>query len=148
MTGATERVVEARPTAVIVQTTTWEAFPALWPVLLDEVWRAVRGRSEVAPGRNVMLYRDDVPNVEVGVELSRPCPLTGRVVASSLPAGVAATTVHRGSYAGLGDAHAAVRDWCAATGRMPTGTRWEVYGPHSDDPEQVWVEVSWLLAEE
>jgi hypothetical protein len=27
--------VEARPTAVIAETTTWPAFPALWPQLLD-----------------------------------------------------------------------------------------------------------------
>ena len=34
-----------------------------------------------------MLYLDSVPNVEVGVLLGQPCPLTGRVVASALPAG-------------------------------------------------------------
>jgi hypothetical protein len=43
-----------------------------------------------------MLYLDSVPNVELGVLLGQPCPLTGRVVASALPAGTAAMTVHRG----------------------------------------------------
>jgi len=92
-----------------------------------------------------MLYLDDVPNVVVGVELTQPCPLTGRVVASSLPGGTVAMTVHRGSYAGLGSAHKAVVDWCAGHGRRITGTRWEVYGPHRDDPAEVWTEVYWLL---
>jgi effector-binding domain-containing protein len=93
-----------------------------------------------------MLYLDDVPHVEVGVELIRPCPLTGRVVASSLPAGPVATTVHRGPYAGLGSAHRAVREWCAAHGRVPAGPRWEVYGPHRDDPAELTTEVSHLLS--
>jgi hypothetical protein len=52
--------VGARETAVVAATTTWDEFPRLWRVLLDEV-------REHADGRNVMLYRDDVPNVEVGV---------------------------------------------------------------------------------
>ena len=96
--------------------------------------------------RNVMLYRDDVPNVEVGVALDQPCPLTGRVTTSALPAGQVAMTVHRGSYAALGAAHQAVADWCAAHGRRPAGPRWEVYGPHHDDPAEVWTEVYHLLS--
>jgi effector-binding domain-containing protein len=93
-----------------------------------------------------MLYKDDVPHVEIGVELRQPCRLTGRVTASELPAGPAAMTVHRGSYADLGLAHRAVTDWCAAYGKELAGPRWEVYGPHHDDPAEVWAEVYYLLA--
>jgi len=49
-----------------------------------------------------MVYLNDVPNVEVGVLLDQPCPFTGRVVASALPAGTAATTVHRGPFGDVG----------------------------------------------
>jgi effector-binding domain-containing protein len=66
-----------------------------------------------------MLYQDDVPHVEIGVELRQPCPLTGRVMASSLPAGQVAVTVHRGPYAGLMAAHRAVTGWCSAQGYRP-----------------------------
>jgi effector-binding domain-containing protein len=138
--------VVARPTAVVAATTTWQEFPTLWKELLDEVWACLRAGGVDRGCRNVMLYRDDVPHVEVGVELSRSCPLTGRVVASALPAGQAAMTVHRGSYAGLASAHQAVVVWCAAHGRHPTGQRWEIYGPHRDDPADVWTEVYYLLA--
>jgi effector-binding domain-containing protein len=138
--------VAVRPTAVVAATTTWQEFPTLWSQLLDEVWACLRAGGIQRGCRNVMLYRDDVPNVEVGVELTQPCPLTGRVVASTLPAGQVAMTVHRGSYAGLGSAHRAVIDWCAAQGRRPAGPRWEVYGPHRDDPAEVWTEVYCLLA--
>jgi effector-binding domain-containing protein len=137
--------VMARPTAVVTATTTWHEFPRLWKALLDEVWTCLHAGGVHRGCRNVMLYQDDVPHVEVGVELRVPCPLTGRVVASALPAGQVAMTVHRGSYAGLAAAHRAVLDWCAAQGRRPVGPRWEIYGPHSDDPAQVWTEVYYLL---
>ena len=90
----------ARPTAVVAAATTWTQFPALWKELLDEVWACLRAGGVHRGCPNVMLYLDDVPHVEIGVELRQPCPLTGRVIASSLPAGQAAVTVHRGPYAG------------------------------------------------
>lgn len=138
--------VVGRPTAVVPATTTWQEFPMLWQELSNEVWTCLHAGGVHRGCRNVMLYRDDVPHVEVGVELRVPCPLTGRVVASTLPAGKVAMTVHRGSYADLMAAHRAVLDWCAAQGQRPTGPRWEIYGPHNDDPDKVWTEVYYLLA--
>jgi effector-binding domain-containing protein len=137
--------VAARPTAVVPATTTWLEFPTLWGQLLGEVWDCLHAGGIHRGCRNIMLYRDGVPNVEVGVLLDQPCPLTGRVVASALPAGTAAMTVHRGPFGEVGSAHDAVLAWCAAHGRRPTGTRWEVYGPHNDDPAEQWTEVYWLL---
>jgi effector-binding domain-containing protein len=155
--------VEVRPTAVVCATTTWQQFPTVWGPLLGEVWDCLRAAGITGGCRNVMLYRDDVlhrdvlhgdvrhrdhvpsVDVEVGVLLGQPCPLAGRVVASSLPAGTAATAVHRGSFAGVWAAHDAVRQWCRDRGSRPTGTRWEIYGPHHDDPAQQWTEVYWLL---
>jgi len=137
--------VVARPTAVVPATTTWQQFPTLWRELLDEGWACLHAGGIYRGCRIIMLYWDDVPHVEVGVELLVPCPLTGRVVASALPAGQVAMTVHRGPYTGLEAAHRAVLDWCVAQGKQPVGTRWEVYGPHNDDPAEVWTEVYYLL---
>jgi effector-binding domain-containing protein len=137
--------VAARPTAVVAATTTWAEYPALWPVLSGEVWACLRANGIQRGCRNVMLYLDDTPRVEVGVLLDQPCPLTGRVVASALPAGEVATTIHYGPYEGLGMAHQAVADWCTAHGRRRAGLRWEIYGPHHEDPAEVWTEVTWLL---
>jgi effector-binding domain-containing protein len=142
----TMKAVEARPTAVVPATTTWQAFPKLWLELSNEVWACLRAGGITRGCRNIMLYWDDVPHVEVGVELLVPCPLSGRVIASSLPAGQVAMTTHWGAYSQLGEAHQAVMDWCAAQGKPKTGTRWEVYGPHNDDPAKVWTEVYYLLA--
>ncbi len=139
--------VAARPTLVVPATTSWPEFPRLWGQLLGEVWACLRAAGIHRGARNVMLYRDDIPTVEVGVLLDQPCPLTGRVVVSALPAGAVATTVHRGPFGDVRATHDAVLNWCDANGRRPTGTRWEVYGPHSDDPAEQWIEVHWLLAE-
>jgi len=54
-------------------------------------------------------------------------------------------TVHRGPYDGLDSAHRAVRDWCLANGHAMTGTRWEIYGDWTDDPEELETEVYYLL---
>ena len=58
--------VEARPTAVVPATTTWQEFPTLWEVLLDEVRACLRAGGVHRGCRNIMLYQDDVPHVEVG----------------------------------------------------------------------------------
>src|SRR2546423_8345646 len=90
----------AQPTLVVPATTTWAEYPTLWPVMSGEVWACLRAGGVTRGCPNVMLYLDDVPHVEVGVLFSGSVPLTGRVVASSLPSGRVAWTVHRGPYGG------------------------------------------------
>jgi effector-binding domain-containing protein len=138
--------VEARPTAVVAAATTWREFSALWGQLSGEVWACLRASGIDRGCPNVMLYLDDVPHVEVGVLLTQPCPLTGRVVASELPAGRVVTTVHEGSFRDLGAAHDAVVRWSVAQGLRLDRTRWEVYGPHHDDPAQQQTQVFWRLS--
>ena len=138
---------KATPTAVVRESTTWQAFPNRWRALLDETWSFVRGAGLTA-GRNVMLYTDDVPNVEVGVEVGEAFAPGERVVPSTLPASRAARTVHRGppSPQGIDAAHAAVLRWCAANAEPTTRVRWEVYGHWRDDPASYEIEVYWLLS--
>ena len=85
--------VAPRPTAVVAQTTTWARFPEVWGRLLDEVYGFVRGREDLATGdgaerwQNVMLYKNDTPEVEVGVLAAGPFAAQGRVTRPSYPAG-------------------------------------------------------------
>ncbi|GIH25027.1 hypothetical protein Aph01nite_33370 [Acrocarpospora phusangensis] len=134
-----------RPTAVLAATTTWHEFPDLWPHLLDEVHANVHWTGTARKGRNVMLYKNDIPHVEIGVELDQPATVSGRVIQSALPAGAVAMTVHRGPYGDLGTAHEAVLHWCADHGLHPAGPRWEVYGHWTEDPSQLETEVFYLL---
>ena len=149
--AVTFRHVEARPTAVVARTTTWKEFPQLWGRLLDEVYSFVRLRPELATGsggerwQNVMLYKDQRPDVEVGVLVSQPFQPKGSVIPSMLPAGEAATATHRGDYTKLGVTHQAIRDYAAAHGRELAGPCWEIYGHASQDPSAATTEVFWLL---
>jgi len=144
-----ETAAETR-TVVVPAYTTWAEFPKLWSELLDEVWTCLRTSGITSGCRNVMVYEDDGAQVrvEVGVETERQFPMTGRIVESRLPACKVAKSVHRGAYASLGDAHDAVVKFCDAKGLRKTGRRWERYGPHSDDPAQVWVEVCYEIADD
>jgi effector-binding domain-containing protein len=143
--------VDPRPTAVIAQTTTWEEYPRLWGQLLDEVYRFVRTRTDLATGagtelwQNVMLYKDQRPDVEVGVLVTGSFEGEGRVIASELPGGEAATATHRGDYAGLAVTHQAVRDFVAAHGRELAGPCWEIYGHGRADPNESETEIFWLI---
>ena len=143
--------VEPRHTAVVAQRTTWEEFPRLWGAMLDEVYRFVRAHPELGTGppgemwQNVMLYKDDRPDVEIGVLAARAFEGEGRVISSQLPGGEVATATHRGDYARLGEAHDAVRDHLAAHEREPAGPKWEIYGHAGPDPAEAETEVFWLL---
>lgn len=138
--------VDAVPTVVVRAATTWPELPSVWRPLLDQVWDRLRAHGIGSGCRNVMLYLDDVPHVEVGVLCDDPSVAGGSVVASALPAGRVASATHRGSYARLGDTHDAVVRWIEENGEHAAGPRWEVYGPHDEDPAKVWTEVRYLLA--
>ena len=141
------RAVNSRPTAVVAARTHWRNFASLWPELSGEVWDCLRASGITRGCPNIMLYRDlgTEVDVEVGVILERPARLTGSVERSTLPAGTVAMTVHRGAFSGLQSAHRDVIEWCVAHGHRTTATRWEVYGPHSDDPAEQTTEVYVLL---
>jgi effector-binding domain-containing protein len=137
--SVTQTTVSEHPTAVVVAATTWDAYPSLWPQLLDEVWAVARSTDAIVPGRNVMLYKDDVPNVEVGVLVDEPITPAGRVVNSHLPEGPTASITHKGPYERMGEAYDAIK----AQGHAFAGPHWEIYGHAADVPE---VEIVYLLA--
>jgi effector-binding domain-containing protein len=144
--------VDPRPTAVVAQATTWEEFPTLWSQLLDEVYAFVRTSAALATPddgapkwKNVMLYKDGQPNVEVGVLAPRTFAAEGRVIPSQLPGGRTAMAIHRGDYAQLGSTHEAVHRFVEAQGLALAGPRWEIYGHWRDDPDEVETEIYYLL---
>jgi effector-binding domain-containing protein len=144
----TVRTVEPTPTAVVVAATTWAEFPAMWGPMLDQVWSYLQGGAPAGlyqQGHNIMLYKDDVPNVEVGVQVSGSFDATGQVVASTLPGGLAAVAAHTGPIAQIGDTHQAVREWSQAHGYRLAGSHWEVYGDPDPSSGDFDVQVFWSL---
>ena len=147
----TVKTVEPTPTAVVAAAATWAEFPAMWGPMLDEVWSFLRGGAAQGlykRGHNIMLYKDDVPNVEVGVQVSGPFDPVGRVVASALPGGLVATATHTGPIGKIGDTHQAVRDWSEANGYLLAGPHWEIYGDPDPSTGDFDVDVYWSLVYE
>ena len=142
------QAVDPAPTAVVAAATTWAEFPKIWGPMLDQVWSFLRGGAPEGlykQGHNVMLYKDDVPNVEVGVQVSRSFDPTGHVIASALPGGLVATATHTGPIAQIGDTHQAVREWGTANGYRLAGPHWEIYGDPDPSTDHFAVEVFWSL---
>jgi effector-binding domain-containing protein len=142
------QTVEPTPTAVVAAVTTWAEFPRLWGPMLTDVWAFLR--SDAAEGlyehgHNIMLYKDDVPSVEVGVQVSGSFPSVGQVVPSSLPGGLVATATHTGPIGEIGATHRAVREWSTTKGYQLAGPSWEIYGDPDPSTGDFDVSVFWLL---
>lgn len=119
------------------------------PAACGEVWSYVRSAGLMKPGRHVALYGEEEGYVEVGVEIGEAFDGNGRVCCSALPTGVAAAAIHFGAYNRLGEAHVAVREWCAEHGHRVSGVCWEVYDHWQDrwntDPSLIRTDVFHLL---
>jgi effector-binding domain-containing protein len=142
------KTVEPTPTAVVAATATWAEFPKLWGPMLDRVWSFLRSDAPEGlyrQGHNIMFYKDDVPNVEVGVQVTSSFASAGPVVSATLPGGLVATATHTGPAAKIGDTHSAVREWSEANGYRLAGPRWEIYGDPDPSTGEFDVEVFWAL---
>ena len=115
---------------------------------LDQVYAAARGGAVVLDGQNIFIYRAataDELTVEFCVGVNAPFAAVGAVVPLETPHGVAAMATHHGDYGGLGQANAAIREWCRVNDRLRAGPSWEVYGHWDADPAQLRTDVYYLL---
>jgi effector-binding domain-containing protein len=110
-------------------------FDVLWPFL-----RAAKVRT----GRNVVIYRDGLAQLEIGVEIFTDLAPADPVFMSSTPAGEAVTATHFGDYAQMHGAYQAIERWCASAGRK-LGPSWEVYGHWEEDPARRRTDIFFLL---
>ena len=146
-----ETIVEERPTAVVRRRAGVGELSRVVPEACGIVWKVVRALQIKGAGRHVALYLDCEINLEVGVELEAPFTGDGgEVVASALPCGRVGTAIDFGPYGQLGQAHQAIRDWCAARGYALAGPNWEMYGHWEEswnsEPSKIRTDVFYLLA--
>jgi GyrI-like small molecule binding domain len=117
---------------------------------LDRVWAFLRAHPGLrTDGHNLFLYHHGARgelSVDFGVQVVRPFDGDGDVQCIATPAGRVASTVHRGPYDRLGDAHAALVAWCEHGGRAVGDASWEIYGDWSDDPALLETTVVYRLA--
>jgi effector-binding domain-containing protein len=137
-------------TAVIRSRVRKEDLPKFIPAACGEVWSFFRSAGLPKPGRHVTLYLDDGQgSVEAGAEVREQFAGNDRIQCSRLPAGRVATTAHFGPYPLLGQAHTAVREWCAQHGHRLSKISWEIYGHWEEswnaDPSKIRTDVFYLL---
>ena len=141
-----ERSVE-RPTAVVRRRATVAELPRVIGEGCDTVCQVMHKVPMASTGRMVAVYLDDVMNLEIGAELTAPFAGSGEVVGSRIPGGRVATVTYFGPYHGLPGVHSAIDRFCADRGLTTVRPCWEVYGPWSDDPNQLRTDVYYLLEE-
>jgi effector-binding domain-containing protein len=144
-----ETIATPIPTAIVRRRAALRDLPKVVPEACGIVWNLAKARHVQGAGRHVALYLDEQINLEVGVEVAAPIGGDEELIASSLPAGRVATTTHFGPYQLLGQAHVAIRDWCAKNGHALAVVNWEVYGHWEDawnkDPSKIRTDVYYLL---
>jgi effector-binding domain-containing protein len=116
--------------------------------MLNKVWSFLRGDAPEGlykQGHNIMLYKDDVPHVEIGVQVSGSFDPADHVLASTLPGGLVAIAAHTGPIAKIGDTHQAVCEWGKANGYRLAGPCWEIYGDPNPSTGDFDVDVFWSL---
>ena len=86
----------SRPLAVVRRRARPEELSKVVPDACGIVWGVIRSQQIPGAGRHVAVYLDGQINLEVGVELDAPFAGSGEVVCSGTPAGLVATTTHRG----------------------------------------------------
>jgi len=116
---------------------------------LDKVWAYLRTANANA-GHNVVVYRhcdpdSGVMDIDVGVLVDAPLAGDGMVVPASTPAGTVVATTHIGPYDKLGEASAALHDYCKQNGHPIVGPTWEEYGDWVNDPSQLRTDVFALV---
>ena len=142
--------VEARQLAAVHRRLYPSEIASAWRPALDQVWAYLRAHPGLRDrGHNIFVYR--VPErggpleVDFGVEVTRRFEPEGDVAPTATPAGTVAWTT-ADAPAGIGEAIAAIDAWCAANGRTPAGTSWEIYGDPDPVTNTVAVQVCRLLA--
>ena len=134
-----------RPLAIVRRRASQGELKAVVPAACGDVWNRVKAHGVDGPGRLVAIYLDGAINIEVGVEVSEAFAGFEDLPRSATPAGRVATVTHVGGYDRLGDAHAAIREFCTTRGHQLGGPDWEIYGHWTEDVSKLRTDVVYLL---
>jgi len=115
---------------------------------LDQVYAAGKTGAVALDGQNIFIYRsatEDHLTVDFCVGITAPFTAVGAVEPLETPHGLAATTTHYGDYGRIGEANAAILEWCRGHDRRRAGPSWEVYGHWHADAARLRTDVYYLL---
>ncbi len=86
--------------------------------------------------------------LEIGMPVAEPVDASGRVVATAIPGGLTAATVHCGPYEDVAPAYRALGEWVQEHGHETSGPPREIYivGPDQvQDPGALRTEIVWPI---
>lgn len=145
------RKLKARHTAAIRLTTPPSEIGSAFERVLGEVLSyldEVGVRPAGPPFARYFDFSAEEADLEIGFPVRNRVSGTERIAGGELPGGLAAVTVHQGSYDGLERAHDEIGHWVLARGHDPAGPVWEVYrtDPREEPNQARWeTEVIWPL---
>jgi effector-binding domain-containing protein len=149
--GVTIDRLKPRWLAAVRRTAAPREIPNVFKPALDQVWTFLGRHAGLrTDGHNVFLYHHcpepqaGMP-IDFGVEVTRRFDPEGEVRCVETPGGEAAVVCHRGAYAGIAGAHAALHAWCAANRRTIGAHSLEIYGDWSADPSKLETTIQYLL---
>lgn len=145
------RDTTACPIAAIRRTITWDEIDTTVSALMQEIMGYLYSHQRTQAGASVVLYHtihDEGMECEVGMPVAAPIEETDQIKNSVVPGGLAAYTLHQGSYEELGAAHRALQAWIQMHGHGMAGPSYEVYlmGPlDTSDNSQYKTECYWSI---
>lgn len=148
----TSKEIAAQPVLIVERRVKASEIAATLAESLGQVFQQGQVSGAAFAGQPFTRYIDWGPGmitIQAGMPIAAPGRSQGEVRAEMLPGGFAATTVHRGAYDRLSEAHAAVQVWLEEQGLKSGGAPWEVYVTDPADypnPADWKTEIFWPIA--
>ncbi len=146
------REIQPQLVATIRGTVPWADLGTFVPGCFKELWETCTGQGVRLAGPPFTMYFTGDPEspveLEAGVPISDDVEPSGRVRCSTLPGGLAATTLHAGAYDEVGPAYRALAEWIEEHGHEMKGAPREIYlvGPDQvTDPGALRTEIVWPI---
>jgi effector-binding domain-containing protein len=145
------RVISAVPALVVRTRVTRDQIRDALADALTAAWIHAEANGVTPSGPPFTRYtslEDGTVSLEAGVQLSRAVPGGHGIIATELPGGEVATTIHMGPYGRLWAAYEALTYWMENAGRKAAGEPWEYYltDPRDEPDSSKWrTEVVWPL---
>lgn len=134
-----ERTLTPQPVLVVRRRVKRSDISKVLGEMLGTVFLHAQRAGATLTGQPFTRYLDWGPglvSIEAGLPIAARVEGEGDVLTELLPGGRVAATTHRGPYAQLVDAHAAVQLWIEANGHQARGSPWEVYVTDpADEPD-------------
>ena len=147
------RETQPQPAASIQGRAAWAELSAFISAALTEIFGTAGGQGVRFAGPAYGIYHspdstEAEVDLEIGLPVAEPIEPAGRVIATVIPGGLVAATVHAGRYEEVAPAYRALGEWVQEHGHETAGPPREVYlvGPEQvQDPGSLRTEIVWPL---